>query len=85
MDNPVPRASILKLFWSELDQRMKDNRPPTSKAPTRSSSRARRGRSRMVAGSTIYCGREPRPSMPAASEVQRNIVAQRVLGLPRGQ
>lgn len=79
---PGAEGSILKLFWSELEQRLKDTAieilGPFGMLP--------RGEVRAVdAGlwvhellwsrsATIYAG---------TSEVQRNIIAQRVLGLPR--
>jgi alkylation response protein AidB-like acyl-CoA dehydrogenase len=79
---PGPEGSILKIFWSELEQRLKDTAieilGPFGLIP--------RGEPRTVDGgfwnyellwsrsATIYAG---------TSEVQRNIIAQRVLGLPR--
>jgi len=79
---PGPEGSILKIFWSELEQRLKDTAieilGPFGLIP--------RGAPRTVDGgfwnyellwsrsATIYAG---------TSEVQRNIIAQRVLGLPR--
>ena len=80
---PGPEGSCLKLVWSEADQRMKEvaiELEGPYAALTRGSPRA------IDAGAwqheylwsraaTIYAG---------TSEVQRNIIAQRVLGLPRG-
>ncbi len=79
---PGPEGSILKIFWSELEQRLKDTAieilGPFGLLP--------RGEPRTVdsgfwayellwsRSATIYAG---------TSEVQRNIIAQRVLGLPR--
>jgi alkylation response protein AidB-like acyl-CoA dehydrogenase len=79
---PGPEGSILKIFWSELEQRLKDTAieilGPYGMLP--------RGDLRTIDGgfwvhellwsrsSTIYAG---------TSEVQRNIIAQRSLGLPR--
>ncbi len=80
---PGPEGSILKLFWSELEQRLKDTACELlGMAGTLGQEDAR-----CVDGgfwchellwsrsATIYAG---------TSEIQRNIIAQRVLGLPRG-
>jgi alkylation response protein AidB-like acyl-CoA dehydrogenase len=79
---PGPEGSILKLFWSELDQRMKDAAVdilgPNGLLEGGSARAIEHGFwSRELLWSraaTIYAG---------TSEVQRNIIAQRVLGLPR--
>jgi len=79
---PGPEGSILKLFWSELEQRLMEaafaTLGPYGMLPA--------GEPRAVDGglwvrellwtraATIYAG---------TSELQRNIIAQRVLGLPR--
>jgi alkylation response protein AidB-like acyl-CoA dehydrogenase len=79
---PGSEGSLLKIFWSELEQRLKDTAieilGPVGLLP--------RGEARAVddgfwfyellwsRSGTIYAG---------TSEVQRNIIAQRVLGLPR--
>lgn len=79
---PGPEGSVLKIFWSELEQRLKDTAieilGPAGLLP--------HGEARAVddgfwfhellwsRSATIYAG---------TSEVQRNIIAQRVLGLPR--
>jgi len=79
---PGPEGSILKLFWSELEQRMMD----TAGAILGSYVMLARGDARAAddgmwnrellwtRAATIYAG---------TSEVQRNIIAQRVLGMPR--
>ena len=80
---PGPEGSILKLFWSELDQRIKDTAveilgaaglvpPGDAAAPDAGFWQHELLWSRAA---TIYAG---------TSEIQRNIVAQRALGLPRG-
>lgn len=80
---PGPEGSILKLFWSELEQRLKD----TAFEVLGMAGTLMEEDPRSVDGgfwshellwsrsATIYAG---------TSEIQRNIIAQRVLGLPRG-
>jgi alkylation response protein AidB-like acyl-CoA dehydrogenase len=80
--SPGPEGSILKLLWSDLEQRVKETAIEILGAP----GLVPAGDARAVdAGhwchellwsraATIYAG---------TSEIQRNIVAQRVLGLPR--
>ena len=79
---PGPEGSILKVFWSEMEQRLKD----TAIEILGQFGLLARGEARAVdngtwfyellwsRSATIYAG---------TSEVQRNIIAQRVLGLPR--
>ena len=79
---PGPEGSILKLFLSELDQRMKDTavevEGPYSQLVKGSPQAIENGRWQhellWSRAATIYAG---------TSEVQRNIISQRVLGLPR--
>jgi len=79
---PGPEGSILKLFLSELDQRMKDTavevEGPYSQLVKGSPRAIDDGRWQhellWSRAATIYAG---------TSEVQRNIISQRVLGLPR--
>jgi alkylation response protein AidB-like acyl-CoA dehydrogenase len=80
---PGPEGSILKLFWSELEQRMMDTAfeilgpygmlPAGERRAVDEGSWARE--LLWTRSATIYAG---------TSEVQRNIISQRVLGLPRG-
>ena len=80
---PGPEGSYLKLVWSETDQRMKELAIEVEgpyAALARGSARALdEGRWEYEylwsRAATIYAG---------TSEVQRNVIAQRVLGLPRG-
>jgi alkylation response protein AidB-like acyl-CoA dehydrogenase len=79
---PGPEGSTMKLLWSELDQRVKE----TAVEILGESGLVPKGDPLAVEGgywayellwsraATIYAG---------TSEVQRNIIAQRVLGLPR--
>jgi alkylation response protein AidB-like acyl-CoA dehydrogenase len=80
---PGPEGSLLKLHWSELNQRLVElafelEGPYSSLAPD-SVDAPFEGRWQYeylrARGNTIEAG---------TSEVQRNIVAERVLGLPRG-
>ena len=79
---PGPEGSVLKLFLSELDQRIKDTavevEGPYSQLAAGSPQAIEDGRWQhellWSRAATIYAG---------SSEVQRNIVSQRVLGLPR--
>jgi alkylation response protein AidB-like acyl-CoA dehydrogenase len=80
---PGPQGSIQKLFWSEADQALKDTAAeiegPYSQLTKGSLHAMERGRWQhellWARAATIYAG---------TSEVQRNIIAQRVLRLPRG-
>jgi alkylation response protein AidB-like acyl-CoA dehydrogenase len=80
---PGPEGSYLKLLWSETDQRMKelalDVEGPYAALARGASQAPDAGRWEYEylwsRAATIYAG---------TSEVQRNVIAQRVLGLPRG-
>ncbi|MBX3023562.1 acyl-CoA dehydrogenase family protein [bacterium] len=79
---PGPEGSILKLFWSELEQRLMETAcavlgPHASLAgdePRGVDANVWTRELLWTRSATIYAG---------TSEVQRNIIAQRVLGLPR--
>jgi alkylation response protein AidB-like acyl-CoA dehydrogenase len=79
-----PDASVTKLLWSELEQRLaeaaRELAGPYAEAPAGPGSpvadpEAFRTRYWFARAATIYAG---------TSEIQRNVVAERVLGLPRG-
>ncbi|MDQ6692497.1 MAG: acyl-CoA dehydrogenase, partial [Candidatus Dormibacteraeota bacterium] len=74
---PGPEGSLMKLFWSELNQRMQETAIDIQGAHGQlwSDDPWQHGflRSR---GNTIEAG---------SSEVLRNIIAERVLGLPRSR
>lgn len=79
---PGPEGSTMKVFWSELDQRVKaaavEILGPAAMVPDGDALAIDDGYWAYEAlwsrAATIYAG---------TSEVQRNIIAQRVLGLPR--
>jgi alkylation response protein AidB-like acyl-CoA dehydrogenase len=79
---PGPESSLVKLFWSEMSQRLHDTAMDVLGAngqflpeDERAIWRGRWGRSyQYYRAATIFAG---------TSEIQRNIIAQRVLGLPR--
>jgi alkylation response protein AidB-like acyl-CoA dehydrogenase len=81
---PGPEASVTKLFWSEMDKRIQETAVGVqglygALAPD-SPFALEDGRWQYgwmwAQAETIYAG---------SSEVQRNIIAERVLGLPRGR
>ncbi len=81
---PGPEASLTKLYWSEMDKRIQETAvglqgPYGALAPD-SPFAIEEGRWQFgwmwAQGETIYAG---------SSEIQRNIIAERVLGLPRGR
>ena len=79
---PGPEGSMLKLFWSELEQRVMDTalslEGPFATLADEAPQSFDGGRWQYGAlwarAATIYAG---------TSEVQRSIISQRVLGLPR--
>jgi alkylation response protein AidB-like acyl-CoA dehydrogenase len=81
---PGPEASLTKLYWSEMDKRLQETAvevqgPYGALAPD-SPFAVEDGRWQYgwmwAQAETIYAG---------SSEIQRNIIAERVLGLPRGR
>jgi alkylation response protein AidB-like acyl-CoA dehydrogenase len=80
---PGPESSLVKLFWSEMSQHLHDTAMQVLgvhgqywPGEPRAVGRGRWLRSYLYyRAATIFAG---------TSEVQRNIIAQRVLGLPRG-
>ena len=81
---PGPEASVTKLFWSEMDKRLQETAMGVegmygALAPE-SRFAIEDGRWQYgwlwAQAETIYAG---------SSEIQRNIIAERVLGLPRGR
>ncbi|HVD01562.1 MAG TPA: acyl-CoA dehydrogenase family protein [Candidatus Dormibacteraeota bacterium] len=81
---PGPEASLTKLYWSEMDKRIQEaavavQGPYGALAPDEPWA-VQEGRWQLgwmwSQAETIYAG---------SSEIQRNIIAERVLGLPRGR
>jgi alkylation response protein AidB-like acyl-CoA dehydrogenase len=81
---PGPEASMTKLYWSEMDKRLQetaiDIQGPYGALAPESRLAIEEGRWQYgwmwAQAETIYAG---------SSEIQRNIIAERVLGLPRGR
>ena len=81
---PGPEASLTKLFWSEMDKRIQETavemQGPYGALDPDSPLAVDGGRWQYgwmwAQAETIYAG---------SSEIQRNIIAERVLGLPRGR
>ena len=79
-------ASLNKIFWSELDLRMHETalrilgRSAAELLPARTP-RARRRRASWLDG---YLFALSGPIYAGTNEIQRNIIAERILGLPRG-
>jgi hypothetical protein len=81
---PGPESSLVKLFWSEMSQRLHDvamevlgTHGQLMKGDPRAIATGRWQRSYLYYRSaTIFAG---------TSEIQRNIIAERVLGLPRSR
>jgi len=80
---PGPESSLVKLFWSEMSLRLHDTAMEILAVggqlvdgDPRAVARGRWARSyQYYRAGTIFAG---------TSEIQRNIIAERVLGLPRG-
>ena len=81
---PGPEASVTKLYWSEMDKRLQEAAIGVEgmygALSPGSSLAIEDGRWQYgwmwAQAETIYAG---------SSEIQRNIIAERVLGLPRGR
>ncbi|HLQ60570.1 MAG TPA: acyl-CoA dehydrogenase family protein, partial [Candidatus Acidoferrales bacterium] len=81
---PGPEASLTKLYWSEMDKRLQETaiavQGPYGALDPDSPWALEAGRWQYgwlwSQAETIYAG---------SSEIQRNIIAERVLGLPRGR
>jgi len=79
---PGPESSLVKLFWSEMSQRLHDAamqvlgvRGPLMQGDPHAVAHGRWPRSYLYyRAGTIFAG---------TSEIQRNIIAERVLGMPR--
>src|SRR5262249_45910424 len=80
---PGPEGSYLKLVWSETDQRMKDV-AIEMEGPSAALARGARHAPDDGRWEYEYLWSRAASIYAGTSEVQRNVIAQRVLGLPRG-
>jgi alkylation response protein AidB-like acyl-CoA dehydrogenase len=77
-----PESSFVKLYWSEMSQRMHDTvMQAMGQAAILDGGPRSVGRGRLMRSWLYY---RAASIFAGTSEVQRNIIAQRVLGLPRG-
>jgi alkylation response protein AidB-like acyl-CoA dehydrogenase len=80
---PGPESSLVKLFWSEMSQRLHD----TAMQVLGVAGQHWPGEPRAIANGRwlrSYMYYRAASIFAGTNEVQRNIIAQRVLGLPRG-
>ena len=81
---PGPEGSILKLWWSELNQRLQETamtlEGPYSQLVRKSPWVVDNGRWQQS-----YLRSRANTIEAGTSEIQRNILAERVLGLPKGR
>jgi len=80
---PGPQGSYLKLFWSELDMRLKELAIELE-GPYAMLERGAPGAIDGGRWQYEYLWSRAASIYAGTSEIQRNIIAQRVLGLPRG-
>jgi len=81
---PGPESSVIKLFWSEMSQRLHD----TAMELLGPFGQIDRGDARTVARGRwlhSYLYYRSASIFAGTNEIQRNILAERVLGLPRGR
>jgi alkylation response protein AidB-like acyl-CoA dehydrogenase len=82
---PNKEASIAKLFLSELRQRVTEQEARVYGPYAGLLDNATSGRIRPRAAARNYLAAVSATIAGGTSEIQRNIIAQRGLGLPRGQ
>ena len=76
-------ASLNKIFWSELDVRMHETALAPARPARRAAARGAGGAGRRRAGWRATSSRSSGPIYAGTNEIQRNVIAERVLGLPR--
>ena len=81
-DEPGPVGSINKLWWSEMSKRLHDTAMAVL-GPARRSGAAPTTTPATARGSGRGSTTRPARSGPGTNEIQRNVIGERVLGLPR--
>ena len=84
-DVPGPEGSIEKLFWSEMYQRQIETAVALARAARPAPGGVGRTRSTPADWPHLFLYARGRTIAAGTSEVQRNIIAERVLRLPKGQ
>ena len=80
---PGPESSIEKIFWSEFDKRFRETALDLLGPGGQLLRQQRRARGRDVDWAREFLWSRAGTIYSGSSEIQRNIIAKRVLGLPQ--